>query len=314
MSDYSSDSDNVPIVKKGTVIRKKHAVLQTQRKPAANIKLVAKTRAPSKRPVLISSSSESSSDESSSDNESEEEGTYSNDESKELTECLFDIPGKEEEPKIYVMCGNCASGKSYMLKYLMYLYAKKKMFGFGMCFTQTAFTGGYSYLPEKCVREFDMDYLESYITHLKAKTVAGKAKNGEGWTLPHNFVIIDDSIGLVTNTKFYMNFIGTHRHTRTTIFILSQLITAARSVNTVVRANTSYALMWPVAFSGATDGLWQSYGQMFTYAEFKHQLKLVGERKYACLLFKNSPTITDIKDAYCSVKASDDFPDFKLMF
>jgi hypothetical protein len=292
-----------------------------RKKPSAK-KLAAKSKKPvakSKQKVkarVVSESESEYSEESESFELSDEEEVLTG---KSTTVAInskngFTLPGKDEEPKIFVLCGSCASGKSWMLKYLMYLYAKDKMFKFGLCFTSSAYTGDYSYLPDRSVREFDMDYLEKYIKHLRQKIEEGKKEHGPEWKLPHNFVIIDDSIGMVTGSGFFMNFIGTHRHTRTTVFLLSQLLTAARSVNTVVRANTSFAMMWPTPMAGALDGLWKSYGQFFPYKEFKEKLDACRERKYSCLLFKNAPDITDPDDAYCSILASADIPNFKLVF
>jgi hypothetical protein len=298
-----------------------------QVRPAAKMTIARGKPEAKRRPQALSESESSdsySSSESGLSSESESEAESESDNERkgksqkvnktEVSHKGFVLPTKEEEPKIFVLCGSCASGKSWMLRYLMYLYAKSKMFSFGLCFTQTAYTGDYSYLPEKSVKEFDMDYLESYIKHLRAKIEAGKEQHGKKWNLPHNFVIIDDSIGLVTSSSFFINFIGTHRHTRTTIFLLSQLLTAARSVNTVVRANTSFALLWSTSMASALDGLWKSYGQFFTYKEFKEKLDACRERKYSCLLFKNSPDITDPDEAYCSILASADTPDFRLVF
>jgi hypothetical protein len=82
----------------------------------------------------------------------------------------------------------------------------------------------------------------------------------------------------------------------------------------VVRCNTSFALIWPTAARNALEGLYKSYGQFFTYSEFKAMLDACREREYSCLLFKNSPKITDPNDAYCEILASADMPDFKLIF
>lgn len=191
----------------------------------------------SKRSVIIESSEEDTSESSSSEGEVDEASDVGRD------SACFTLPTAKEQPKIFFLCGSCASGKSHMLKYMMYLFGKKKHFKFGLCFTSTKFTGDYAYLPDKSVREFDMDDLKSYIKHLRNKMEVEKKEHDKDLKLPHNFVIIDDSIGMFQNSVFFCNFIGTHRHTRTTVFLLSQLLTAARSVSTVVRANTSFAMM-----------------------------------------------------------------------
>ena len=279
--------------------------IAVRRKP----KIAAKVKkSVSKRPVRIESSEDDTSQSSSSEDEVNEAVDIGHD------SACFTLPTAEEQPKIFVLCGSCASGKSHMLKYMMYLFGQKKHFKFGLCFTSTKFTGDYAYLPDKSVREFDMDYLESYIKHLRNKMEVGKKEHGKDWKLPHNFVIIDDSIGMVQNSGFFCNFIGTHRHTRTTVFLLSQLLTAARSVSTVVRANTSFAMMWPTAMRNAIEGLHKSYGQFYTYDEFKKKLDECRTRKFSCLVFKNSPDFTDQADAYCSIVAAPKIPDFQLTF
>lgn len=232
----------------------------------------------------------------------------------------FQLPSSSEEPKIFVLVGSCASGKSYMLKYMMKKFGEKRHFAFGICLTSTKFTGDYSYLPERSVRDFDMDYLEKYINHLRDKIEKGKKEHGPKWKLPHNFVIIDDSLGLVGGSSkngqvgFFQNFVSTHRHTRTTIFLLSQLLTASRSVSTVVRANTSYGFLWPTNMLNAVNGLYENYGQMFTKKEFKAELDKCRERKYSCLVFSNNPHFKTAAEAYCRIVAPANVPDFELKF
>lgn len=235
-------------------------------------------------------------------------------------EVPFELPGVDEEPKIFVLVGSCNSGKSYMLKYMMLKFAQKKHFKFGLTFTSTKFTGGYNFLPDHSVLEFSMDYLETHIKSLRDKTEIGKKKYGDKWKLPHNFVIIDDCLGLVGGSSkdgqvgFFPCFCSTHRHTRTTIFILSQVLTAARSVSTVIRSNVSYAMMWPTAMENDLVGLHQSFGTMLKYAEFKKMLDECRKRQYSCLVFINDPRFTTVEQAYRRIAAPASFPDFELKF
>lgn len=281
------------------------------------------------KPTIISSKQiEYSSDESDESDESDNESQSDGDDDEEQVESSaapkqpevaqspsgFSLPGANEEPKIFVLVGSCASGKSYMLKYIMQKFGERKHFGFGICLTSTKFTGGYNYLPDKAVRDFDMDYLEKYIKHLRDKIETGKKEHGDEWNLPHNFVIIDDSIGLVNNSGFFANFIGTHRHTRTTVFLLSQMLTAARSVSTVIRSNVSTAMMWPTSMENNLVGLHKSFGGMYKLAEFKKELDKCRERKYSCLVFKNDPGFTTVNQAYCRIAAPANIPDFELRF
>lgn len=303
-SDYSVKR-RVSQKHKKVVVQKKHVVVQSKRHK-------------------YSSDSESSSDNYT-DDDSDSQGHRDDDNNQEeqhksqekqnaAPSSGFCLPGPDEEPKIFVLVGSCASGKSYMLKYIMSLYGARRQLKFGLTFTSTKFTGDYSYLPDESVREFDMEYLERYIMHLRKKIEIGKKEHGPKWNLPHNFLIIDDSLGLTASSGFFTNFIATHRHTRTTVFLLSQLLTAARSVSTVVRANTSYAMMFPTSMQNAIEGLWKNYGQMYTMKDFKKELDKCRERKYSCLVFSNNPDFTTPEQAYHRICAPANVPDFELHF
>jgi hypothetical protein len=314
MSDYSSDSDT-------TLASTKYSATRDRR--AGNKRMTKRYPHPT----------DSSSEEYESDREEEEkepaaavsppkkkhvaepEDEDDNDEQDAPLAGEFSLPGPDEQPKIFVMVGKCDSGKSHFLEYMMYVYGQRKQFKFGLCFTSTGFTGAYDYLPKKSVQEFDMDYLEEYVVSLRKRIEAGKAEHGRKWNLPHNFIIIDDSLGLVGNSAFFMNFVATHRHTRTTVFLLTQGLTAARSCNTVVRNNTNFAMMWPTPNGDAHVGLYKAYGTMCgKLSDFTKELNMCRERMYSCLVFKANSDYTTREQAYTRVLAPADIPEFQYNF
>ena len=226
----------------------------------------------------------------------------------------FELPTSDEQPKVFVLAGACASGKTYMLKSCMYRFAQAKHFRFGLTFTATGFTGDYDWAPKRSIHEWDEDYFKAYINNLKKKVEDGVEKNGKGWRLPHNYVVFDDNNGTLTQSEFMINFISTHRHTSTTVFILSQLLTARGAVSTTMRANTSYAMMWPTASRNALKGLYDNYGGGMTLEEFKTALNECRKRKYSCLVLKNSAENVTVADQFCTIVAPT-FPEgFQLKF
>ena len=226
----------------------------------------------------------------------------------------FSLPSAKEQPKVWVLVGSCASGKTYMLKYIQYLYGALRHFKFGITFTPTGFTGDYTWAPDRSVMEYDEVYFKKYIENLKKKVEEGVAKNGTGWKLPHNYVVFDDNNGLLNSSPFMINFISTHRHTSTTIFILSQLLTAKGAVNTTMRANTSFALMWPSNNLKAVKGLHENYGGMMTHKEFKAALDTCRDRKYSCLVLKNAADHRTIAEQFTTIKAGKYPENFSLKF
>ena len=226
----------------------------------------------------------------------------------------FNLPTSAEQPKVFVLAGACASGKTYMLKSCMYRFAQAKHFRFGLTFTATAFTGDYDWAPKRSIHEWDEEFFKAYINNLKKKVEEGVEKNGKGWRLPHNYVVFDDNNGTLTQSEFMINFISTHRHTSTTVFILSQLLTARGAVSTTMRANTSYAMMWPTASRNALKGLYDNYGGGMTFEEFKAALNECRKRKYSCLVLKNSAENVTVADQFCTIVAPA-FPEgFQLKF
>jgi hypothetical protein len=225
----------------------------------------------------------------------------------------FSLPSAEEQPKVWVLVGQCASGKTHCLKYIHYLYAHQKHFKFGITFTPTSFTGDYSWAPKRSIRDFDEEYFKQYIMSLRQKTEAGVEKHGKGWKLPRNYVIFDDNNGILSQSPFMINFISTHRHTNTTVFILSQLLTARGAVSTTMRANTSIALMWPTSNHQCLKGLYENFGGAMTREQFEKALDNCRKRKYSCLVLKNSPENRTVHEQFCEIVAGN-VPDFQIVF
>ena len=269
------------------------------------------------------SSAQDSSSEHDSDSGKEEEEKQSepaDEDSSKVPAGGFELPDEEEQAKIYVLTGTPASGKSYLCRYMFYRFCKRKtpMFKFGLVFSPSAYNGDYDFLPPNAVKDkYDPVHLNAYIESLKVKVKEGKEKNGRHWRLPHNFVILDDCLGMLSKSSKEFNFenwVACHRQTSTSIFILNQYLNASRNVSTLLRNCTNYAFMFPQSLKNSIEAMFNSYGQMFdNIEEFKAALDACRKRKYSCLVFKNNNEATTVAEAYCTIKAGE-MPEFRMVF
>jgi len=325
MSDTDSD---VPV--KRRVVKKAKAV-----KSAVKKRQPVKSRGKGKpRPPISSESessssseSESSSDESDSDEERKCDSSSDNSSESEKKETSgqvpsggFELPTDEDPAKIYVLTGTPASGKSYLCRYIFYRLSMRKnpMFKFGLVISQSAYNGDYDFLPERAVRDkYDPAYLNAYIESLKVKVKEGKEKHGRQWKFPHNFLVLDDCLGMLSKSSKefnFENFVACHRQTSTSIFILNQYLNASRNVSTLLKNCTNYAFMFPQSLKNSIEAMYNAYGQMFeNMEEFRAALDACRERKYSCLVFKNNNEATTASQAYCTIKAGE-MPEFKIQF
>jgi hypothetical protein len=195
----------------------------------------------------------------------------------------------------------------------MSLYGKQKHYSHGVVFTETGFTGDYRWAPKEYVRRYDPDWFKAYWENMKKKVEEGVEKNGDGFKLKRNFIVWDDSLGLLESSSDFLNFIATHRHTSTDVWILSQALTARGSVAKTVRLNTTYAFMWPTASLDNLKGLYANYGGMFTLEQFRNALDSCRERRYSCLCLKNNELARTSQEQFTTVLAGE-VPEFRLKY
>lgn len=272
-----------------------------------------------KKPKVYETESE---EESESEEELSEESSSSSDSDKEEEEEEEekDVAGEFTLPtdyaRIWTLTGLPHSGKSYMLRYIMWQYASvhNKYFKTVLCFSPTAFNGDYNWLPEKAVKDkYDEEYLIAYIESLKVKLKALKNNDPDAKLKP-NAIIFDDCIGMLNNSYWFQNFCSTARHTNTHLFFLNQYIASSRNVSTVLRNNTNFALMWKSPMKNSIQALFASYGQMLEKeADFKKLLMDNGGRQYSALMYRSGYDTKE--ESYLRVNADQEIPKtFKLVF
>ena len=215
---------------------------------------------------------------------------------------VLDLPGADEKPQVYAMIGSPKVGKTHMLKSMMHIFESRKQFSWGITFGEP---DQYTWMPTRSVRIYDDEYFKNYITNLRQKQF-------EGVKIPPNYVVFDDFFGHFT--AWQNKFMSIHRQTNTTVFILCQLLTARGAVSTTMRANTSYAMMWPTASQNVNihvvKDLYEHFGGELSYEKFEQALRACHKKQYSCLVYKNSPEI----EQFCTIVAPT-FPEgFQLKF
>ena len=185
------------------------------------------------------------------------------------------------KPAIYLFIGKPESGKSHLIKSLVYDFQKAGYFKFIQAYVRTKFNHGYDYLPDEYVDDKYSD--EKLLTHIE-KLRAYRAKSGK--ECPPNAVILDDLLGSV---DFYgddlQNWLCSYRHTNTSIFITAQYL-MSKSTSTALREMVSYAFLYNTKFKNSLKGYFESFGGLFdNYDEFRIYFQNITKQRYHCMVY-----------------------------
>ena len=210
--------------------------------------------------------------------------------------------------QIISLIGTCGSGKSFLLRNLIYQFSKNNMFKFGTVFTGTSFNSDYDFMPKESVHD---DYSEA-----KLAKYIGKLRTWlelhPGEKLPPNFLILDDLLGRIKlNSHVFNNLISTFRHYNMTIFITSQYF--VKNISTLLRELTDVAFIFRTRFKNSQVSLYEAFGQMLDdQDEFNEVLNEATKDKYACLVYLARKE--EKEESYMSFQAPPDDIKFKLRF
>lgn len=203
------------------------------------------------------------------------------------------------KPTVVSLVGKAELGKTNLLRHLIYKNTvDHKYFQFGIVFTGTKYDEEYDYLPDEAVIDgWDEECFADYVDYLKAQVKRlGKKK------MPPNFMIFDDLIGTLYASKRFTNFMGTYRHTKTTIFITTQYL--RKAIATELRENTKIAFIFRTRFALSLEGLYEAFGQLFKRKrDFFKLLENVTTENFNCLAYFD--TADTIDTCYYKYKAPD---------
>ena len=187
------------------------------------------------------------------------------------------IPEQRHQASIVVMAGDCVVSQHIMLNAIMTKWKFKSGLVFGS-------------LPNKypnCiqVQEYDENFFKGY------HSVLCRNQKVKGTLLAPNYLVIEGDAKCL-QTEYLTNFMSNHRSTsNTTVFLLMPSLPDKISVT--LRANTTYACLWPTAFHDRLCSMYNSYGIGFdTILKFNSKLNKCIEHKHSCMLietFKEMP-------------------------
>jgi hypothetical protein len=232
----------------------------------------------------------------------------------------------DKKPKIWTLIGQCDSGKSQMIKYL--IWEHRNIFKFGLVFSPTKCTGQYNYIANQNYvidgysQEIEDKILKPYVQDLRKKTAELQTKAREKNPnikdadlpkLPPNFIILDDIVGAITGSQWLQNFITTHRHTNTSIFIAAQYL-KTRAIPTCLRENSNYIISFGSGNSNTYKALYEIMGNgkgITDFEQFKKLLQDATSEPYRSLVYSNTK---EHRGEYCTYRCPGDLKEFKLKY
>lgn len=116
-----------------------------------------------------------------------------------------------ENPSLTIIHGLKGSGKTHLLKFLLFRESQAERIDYVILFSPTSYQ--YKMIPEKYKKEFSEQYLEK----LMKKHESNKKLKG--------LLVFDDCLGSVNfASKGFSSFMFKHRHFRISVIILAQQI------------------------------------------------------------------------------------------
>jgi len=213
-------------------------------------------------------------------------------------------------PGLILFVGKSKSGKTYLLQYLLQFYTTtKKIFNFGLVLTGSPYNHEYNFLPNHAVREYDEVILTGYINELKKRKDAAA-----GGKLPASFLVLDDCLGLVTQSSAWKNLISTYRHLNITLFLSVQYLRNEAS-STLVREQTSILFAFKSTNINTIKALYEYYGSdIFSKLdEFKKRYSCATDEKHTCMIYIADDQMQTSDKNLLSFKAPE-FRPIKLKF
>lgn len=210
-----------------------------------------------------------------------------------------------EYPSLILIVGKSKSGKSYLVRYLMYhacVESSPPKFQFGIVFSSTKFNKNYDFIcgGKYVFDRFDMNLLDNYLTNLS------KLK-----PIPPNFIILDDMLGIINwYDPRMLRLIACFRHTNTTLFICIQ---RANKVGTLVRENCDRCFMFHPNNAATIDVLHKDFGQKIKKADdWRDFIYEQTAEPYSCLVYKDNEK--DPKKQFVRFKAPEQIPKFEIVY
>jgi hypothetical protein len=210
---------------------------------------------------------------------------------------LFKLPG------IICIIAPQESGKSHMIKHILLENCKNKIFQHGICFTGSIENEDYSFLQTDYVIDgYNEDILRRYLK--KKKEYRLKGNNF------HSFIIFDDCMNVIDNSKLFKFIVSKFRHFNVTIIMATQYI---MDIPKKIRKLVDYGIFFRIEDEDTKKEIFRSWVQMFQkYKNFDDYFINLFDEQYVCMIYKRQEL--DINKKYNKYKAPKNLPNFKIKF
>jgi hypothetical protein len=203
--------------------------------------------------------------------------------------------------RISLYIGTPSSGKSYLVKYLLYLNAKK--FHYGWLFCPNYDEQSYKYLPDRCKHyECTDEYIDKIIQIQESRINQGKKSSA--------FVIIDDFAGMIKkSSKSFMKLISNYRHKNITLMLSSQYMT---DFPPRVRACSVYTFIWQMPSLSIYENAYKILPVAFHWKNYREFMQFCATNliNHTCLCVV---TLANTEPYYFLTKANN-MPNFVLKY
>jgi len=199
------------------------------------------------------------------------------------------------------------SGKSHLLKWIVYNLIKAGKFDSILIFTQTGLANKeWDIINEDFIYEnFDPEILEKLYN--KQRDLWGKGKKS------NVCLILDDFIGDVTlNSPIVQKIASTGRHFGISLFLCSQKFTQV--VSPLIRENSDYVICFKQPNLNVVKLIWEEYANSF--GDFKKFQNFFEKNvaNYTALIINNKTQSNVFNDKYSLIKAPAKLPKFRFEF
>lgn len=229
-----------------------------------------------------------------------------------------------KRPKVFLVAGAPARGKTYLTRYFLQQFIFNKTvpraerLQFGAVYGHPSSIEEYDWLPPQCTHEvMESKEIDSkmggYLKYLVAENKRLNEKKGRVGRrhevlLPPNFLVLDDIVGVLNSqSKTFNRFITTFRKTNTTVFICVQYINS--NISTTVRQCIEYAIWFDFDNKKTIGALCDAFGTTFGSLKLFHEyIKPLLRKEYKgvkmtnpCVVWRRSEE--DLCTRYCRYQA-----------
>lgn len=207
-------------------------------------------------------------------------------------------------PSLNIIIASQGSGKSHLIKYLM--YKLRKNFDYGLVFSNTFFDDDpFPYIEDKTLihPEYNEEVLENL---MKIQAKVGKRKSA--------YVIFDDCIDDPEEFKSpVLKKLSTQlRHYNITIIFTTQYCNA---LPPRMRSNAMNIFMFHTDNKNSLEALYNSFGQAFeSYNEFKKYIMDKTSVKYNFIYYNKMLNDNSLENNYKVYRCPAKIPSFKIKF